>query len=143
MHKLISIESRKTLIQFFKSSIVSFFNNLFGYFVFIIITNFGFEPKLVMTILYLISTLLSFFWLRKWVFTNINGLTVVNQVCRFYFVYLIGYLINLGLLVCFTDKAGYPYQYVQAAAVIVIAIFFFIMFKTFVFPSSEIPVHER
>lgn len=136
--KILSVKRRNTIEQFVRYGLVGILNNLLGYSGFLILTWMGFQPKLVMTIFYFTSTILNFFGMRQWVFTNKQSVSMYNTALRFFIVYFIGYLINLTILVEFSDKLGYSYQLVQAGAIAVIVVYFFITLKLFVFPSPKL-----
>ena len=50
---------------------------------------------------------------------------------------LFGYLLNFVILLTFVDRLGYTHQWVQAAAIIIVAGFLFITFKYYVFPETN------
>jgi putative flippase GtrA len=55
-------------------------------------------------------------------------------------VHLMGYFLNLLMLVFFVDWLGFAHQFVQAAAIVVVAVFLFVLFRVFVFatpPAKE------
>lgn len=110
-------------------------NNTLGFILYLFITHYGVEPKLAMTILYTIGTVLSFIGNRKWTFSH--GGSVVGSVLRYAAALLLGYLINLSMLIFFTDMIGVPHQWVQALAIFVVAAFLFIVFRKFVFPKTK------
>lgn len=56
---------------------------------------------------------------------------------RYVIAHCIGYLINLSILILMVDKFGYPHQWVQAAAIFIVAGFLFLMFKFFVFTEVD------
>ncbi len=55
---------------------------------------------------------------------------------RYVVAHVMGYLINFMLLMIFVDHIGYPHQWVQAAAIFVVAIFLFVTFKFIVFAET-------
>ena len=117
--------------------LVGLITNLLGYSTFLSLTWFGFNPKLVMTLIYFTCTVFSFFGMKNWAFANKQGSDINKTIVRFFMVYSVGYLINLTLLVAFVDHLGYSYQLAQAAAISVIIIYFFITLKLFVFPLQK------
>lgn len=120
------------LTQFIKYGILGLAANSLGFSFFIVLTNFfSIEPKLAMSILYFIGTIVSFFGNWKWVFST--GQNVLVAGFRFLFAHLLGYFLNFLILIIFFDRLGYPYQLVQAISIFIVAIFLFIIFKTFVF----------
>ena len=128
-----TITIRNNLAQFLRYSTVGLICNLSGYFLFILITHYDVKPKLAMTLLYVLGTSLSFLANWQWVF-NSNQI-FVHASSRFFLAHLLGYLINLTLLIIFVDRLGYHYQFVQAAGIIVVAAFLFLTFKFYVFSA--------
>jgi len=136
MIKVLNLELHKPwILQFARYVMVGVVSNGIGYSIYLAITYLGVPPKLAMTGLYAISASISFIGNRQLSFSH-KGV-VSKAVVRFIIAHLCGYSINLLLLVLFADKWGYPYQYVQAAAMVIVAIFLFFMFRTFVFPNRS------
>jgi putative flippase GtrA len=88
-----------------------------------------------MTITFTAGVLLSFIGNRKWSFEH-RGKAWPSLI-RYCIAYLIGYALNFFMLSFFVDRLGYPHQLVQAAAVIAVAGFLFLMLNFFVFPRQE------
>lgn len=85
-----------------------------------------------MTVLYLVAAGLGFLGNRQWAFTHQGN--PLTSAMRYALAHLAGYGINLSLLLVFVDRLAYPHQWVQAAAVPVVAVFLFVSFRYFVFP---------
>ena len=68
---------------------------------------------------------------RQLIFFHTGSIALVG--IRYIFVQILGYLINFILLAFFVDFLGYDHQVVQAIAIIIVAIFLFILFQNFVF----------
>jgi hypothetical protein len=51
--------------------------------------------------------------------------------------HVVGYCLNLSLLLVFVGKLGYPHQWVQGAAILIVACYLFLAFKFFVFRNPE------
>ena len=105
--------------------------NLVGYSIYLLITYLGIEPKITMSLLYGAGATVSFFGNRKLTFSHSGSL--LGSGIRYVIAHCFGYLINLAILILMVDRLGYPHQWVQAAAVFVVAIFLFLAFKYFVF----------
>lgn len=73
--------------------------------------------------------------MKLWVFKTKNEGDTFRSIIRFLLAYFVGYLINLALLLEFSDRLGYSYQLVQAGAIVLIALYFFVTLKFFVFPD--------
>lgn len=127
---------QNTLTQFIRYSILGFVTNSLGFSAFILLTYFfSLEPKLAMSILYFIGTIVSFIVNWQWVFSNDQNVLVAS--CRFLFAHLLGYFLNFTILLIFFDRLGYSYLLVQAIGIIIVAIFLFIIFKIFVFMPRQ------
>lgn len=118
-------------IQFFRCSFVGVLTNLTGYSLYLLLTSGGFSPKIVMSFLYMAGVIIGFFANRTWTFRD-NG-NVLTTGMRYILTHTLGYLLNLSLLIVMVDYLGYPHQWVQILAVIIMVFFLFLMFKLFVF----------
>lgn len=125
----------KPIFQLLRYGLVGIVTNLALYFFYLLITYLGVEPKMAMTISYMVGASIGFVGHRKWTFTHKGAL--LGSGARYFIAHLFGYLINFLILLTFVDKLGYPHQWVQASAIIVVAGFLFVTFKYFVFPKNE------
>ncbi|PLX47116.1 MAG: hypothetical protein C0613_14925 [Desulfobulbaceae bacterium] len=110
---------------------VGLISNATGYLFFLLFTSLGVNPKISITILYGSIATVSFFGNRNITFSFNGG--SLGAGFRYFLCYLIGYLINLVILIIFLDEFGYAPHVVQAIAVFVVAIFLFVSLKFFVF----------
>ncbi len=124
-----------TAMQLFRYAIVGVGSNIAGYCVYLIITYFGLTPKTAMTLLYGIISVISFIGNFNLTFSYKGGMR--GSGIRYFFSYLVGYLINLAIIVIFVDHFGYAHQLVQAVAIFVVAAFLFISLKFFVFKVTS------
>ena len=125
----------KPALQLLRYGVVGLGTNLALYFIYLLITYWGLEPKKAMTVLYIIGALMGFFGHRKWTFTHKGAF--LGSGIRYFIAHLLGYLINFIILLTFVDKLGYSHQWVQAGAILVVAGFLFVAFRYFVFPKPE------
>lgn len=109
-------------------------NNILGYLLFLFFIFLGIEYKIAMSLLYFFGSIMSFVGNWKWVFHN-NQL-FFSAICQFFIVYLLGYLLNLALLIYFVDQLGYSVLLMQAIATVIVASFLFIMLKFIIFTYS-------
>jgi putative flippase GtrA len=123
--------SRKTLQQLLIYALIGVMTNVFGYALYLFLTYFWGAPKLTMTLLYSIGALIGFLGNRRYTFRHDGHIGVAGL--RYLFAQLVGYLLNLTLLVLFVDWLGFVHQIVQAVAIVVVAIFLFILSRFFVF----------
>jgi putative flippase GtrA len=125
----------KPVSQLFRYGLVGVVTNLALYFFYLLITYLGIEPKMAMTISYIIGAFIGFIGHRKWTFAHKGAL--LGSGARYFIAHLFGYLINFLILLTFVDRLGYSHRWVQAAAIIVVAGFLFVTFRYFVFPKAE------
>ncbi len=124
---------KDTIRQFMRYAMVGVASNIAGYLIYLLVTYLGVAPKIAMTFLYGIGVIISFFGNRYLVFSGGGGLPTG---IKFTAAYIIGYFLNLSLLVVFVDTLGYPHQVVQAIAVCVVAVFLFFALKYVVFKKD-------
>lgn len=117
--------------QLIRYGLVGMVSNLTIYFVYLLITYLGVEPKTAMTLVYIIGAFIGFIGNRKWTFAHRGDST--SAALRYVLAHLFGYLLNFLILFTFVDRLGYAHQWVQAMAIIIVAGFLFIVFKNFVF----------
>jgi putative flippase GtrA len=125
------------LKQLVRYAVVGIATNLAGYAVYLLVTWAGVEPKLAMTCLYALGATVSFLGNRSWTFAHRGN--IATGAVRFAIAHLLGYLLNLTLLVVFVDRLGFPHQLVQGAAILIVALFLFALFRAFVFPGGRRP----
>jgi len=121
--------------QLIRYGLVGVVSNLIMYFVYLLITYLGLEPKKAMTLVYIIGASIGFVGHRKWSFSHRGDAT--RAVVRYAAAHLSGYMLNFLILFTFVDHLGYAHQGVQAMAIIAVAGFLFIVFKYFVFPTKN------
>jgi putative flippase GtrA len=129
-----AVGAQRPVVQLARYGLVGLASNLSGYLVYVLITYWGSEPKRTMTLLYIVGASIGYFGNRQWTFAHKGGLGAGG---RYLIAHLLGYLINLLLLLTFVDRLGYSHQWVQAVAIFVVAGFLFLAFKYFVFPKGE------
>ena len=124
------------MLQLFRYGLVGIITNIALYSFYLLITYLGIEPKKAMTISYIVGASIGFVGHREWTFSHKGAL--LGSGARYCIAHLLGYLINFLILLTFVDRLGYSHQWVQAAAIIVVAGFLFVTFRYFVFPK---PAH--
>ena len=117
--------------QLIRYGLVGVVSNLTIYFVYLLITYLGVEPKTAMTLVYIIGASIGYIGNRKWTFAHHGNFT--SAALRYVSAHFFGYLLNYMILFVFVDRFGYAHQWVQAVAIIIVASFLFIVFKYFVF----------
>ena len=125
--------SHQSLKQFFRYVLVGLITNLCGYFLYLILTYIWGGPKVTMTLIYSLGALLGFLANRHFTFRHDGHIGVTGV--RYLLAQLAGYLLNLLLLLVFVDWLGIAHQIVQGVAIVVVAVFLFIILRSFVFTS--------
>ena len=126
----------KTLRQLFRYGMIGLLTNFLGYALYFFLTYLWSSPKLTMTVLYSAGALIGFFANRRFTFCHDGRIGVAGM--RYMFAQLLGYLLNLSLLVLFVDRLGFAHHLVQAVAIVVVAIFLFVLLRFFVF-APQLP----
>lgn len=125
------LPSRKTLRQLLSYALIGVLTNALGYALYIGLTQVWGAPKLTMSLLYLVGATIGFLANRSFTFVHRGHIGATGV--RYLLVQFLGYLINLALLLLFVDWLGFSHQIIQAIAVVVVAIFLFVLFRVFVF----------
>jgi len=110
--------------------------NSVGYLFYLAMTFEGVTPKLAMSIGYAIGLVISFSGNKKWVFPHEGGFSWA--LARFFLMHVSGYLFNLVSLFFGVDVYGYPHYIVQLCVMVILAGYFFIMLKFFVFVQGDV-----
>ena len=122
--------------QLARYAVVGIATNATGYLAYLLITWLGVGPKVTMTCLYLVAATASFLGNRRWTFSHRGH--IGRNAIRFAVAHLLGYLLNLAILLVFVDHLGLAHQLVQVAAMFVVALFLFALFRLFVFPAGRV-----
>ena len=126
--------SKKTLRQIFSYTLIGVLTNVLGYATYLALTYLWGAPKLTMTALYLVGASIGFLANRRFTFRHDGG--IGDTGVRYLLAQVAGYLLNLVLLLLFVDRFNFPHQIVQAIAIVVVAIFLFVVLRIFVFAPS-------
>ena len=122
--------------QFMRYIVVGVTSNTLLYLSYIGLTTLGLGHKTAMTLLYVTGGLLTFFANRTWSFNHLGSGR--SALARYVVAYVLGYLFNLTLLWLFVDQLHQPHQFVQAAAIVLVAVSLFLMNKFWVFAPPAI-----
>lgn len=132
---------RDFLSQLFSYALVGILSNIAVYSVYLVFTYLGASPKITMTLLYSVGAAVGFVGNRSITFKDQGCL--LGTGLRYIIAHSCGYLINLGILIMMVDKFGYAHQWVQAFAILVVAVFLFLVFKFFVFRNIDVLNKEK
>lgn len=117
--------------QLIRYGLVGVASNTAIYLVYLLITYLGMEAKSAMTLVYFVGATIGFVGNRTWTFAHLGN--PGSAVLRYVLAHSFGYLLNLLILYIFVDRLGYAHQWIQAVAIIIVAVFLFLVFKYFVF----------
>ena len=131
----LSIQRSAGIYQLIRYGVVGVINNLIGYLIYLLVTFFGLEPKMAITLFYPIGVLIGYFSHFKYSFAYQGKHRFA--IIRYGIAHIIGYGINFMMLLILVDKFKFLHQEVQALAIFVVASALFLMFRYFVFPKTN------
>lgn len=121
--------------QIIRYVIVGVLNNLCGYILYLLLTWVGLDPKMVVSMLYPIGALTAYWGHARFSF-NTYGLKP-NAIRRFIVAHILGFLVNLMMLVIMVDFYGYSHALIQMLAIVTVAGVLFILFRYYVFVGES------
>lgn len=119
--------------QFARYAAVGLLANASIYLCYLLITSWGMDAKLAMTVLYASSVVATFVANRRWTF---GGSARRSAFARYVATYFAGYLLNLLLLHLFVDRWHVAHQLAQAICIVVVAVFLFVTLRLCVFGAT-------
>jgi putative flippase GtrA len=123
------------LRQAVRYGFVGVLHNLLGYLLYLLITFFGVDPKLAITILYPVGATAAYFGHSKYSFSYRGR--YAHALPRYALAHVAGYGVNFAMLFVLSDTLKLPHQAVQASAIVVVAGVLFLLSRYFIFPRSE------
>ena len=108
---------RFTVRQLIRYGIAGLASNAAGYIPYLLITHAGIDPKKTVTTHYAIGATIGFIGNRKLALTHCGSVSAC--ALRYALAHLLGYLLNISILIIFIDMMGYAQQLVQAVAIFV------------------------
>jgi putative flippase GtrA len=117
--------------QLIRYALVGIASNAVAYLLYLLLTYFGMGHKTTMSLLYVVGVAQTFYFNRCWTFSYEGK--VSSALVRYVTVYGLGYVLNLTFLMVLVDRWGWSHQWVQGAAIFVIAAFLFLAQKIWVF----------
>jgi putative flippase GtrA len=117
--------------QFLRYALVGLLSNAALYLLYLLLTGWGLEPKLAMSLLYCVGIVQTFFANRNWSFRSQAAGRA--SFIRYLLAYLVGYGVNLLGLMLLVDRFGLPHRWVQALMVVVVAMLLFMLQRFWVF----------
>lgn len=109
--------------QFVRYCIVGVVSNAMLYALYLAATAAHVPPKMAMSGIYFVGVLQTFYFNKRWSFRD-KGPDATTLI-RYIVAYGTGYALNYILLVVFVDQWGIAHQYVQGAALVLVAVYLF------------------
>ena len=125
---------RGTLIQFGKFATVGALSNAALFLLYLVLTLLGLGHKVAMTLCFAIGVLQTFLFNKNWTFAYRAGGS--RSLLRYIAAYFSAYLINLLALLWLVDGLQLPHQLVQGFAIVLLALYLFVLQKFWVFPRN-------
>jgi len=125
--------AKQDLIEIAKAAPLSLFLNLTGYIAFVVLVRNGLDPKISISFLYPVMVALSYFLYGNLVF---HGEYSKNSLFKFIITHISGYLANLLLLFIFIDIFALTHELSQLIAMVIVALYLFLIFKFVVFTNQ-------
>lgn len=121
--------------QLLRYGLLGLATNIAGFLVYLLVTHLGAPPEATMSFFYVIGAIMGFWGNKRLTFAHQGGALASGM--RYVLAHAVGYCLNLSLLLIFVGKLGYPHQWVQGAAILIVAGYLFLAFKFFVFANPE------
>lgn len=119
--------------QLIRYGLVGLISNIAIYFIYLLITYLGLEPKIAMTLMFSLGAYIGFVGNRKWTFTHQGDAS--KAVFRFFVAYFVAYILNFFCMWITVDRMGMPHYLVQAVNIVVISALLFIAQKYWIFAT--------
>lgn len=130
--------SSKGVRQLMRYGLVGFGINAILYSFYLLLVFLGAEPKISMSVVYVIGLGIGFYGHRKLTFSHTENYK--HAIARYLIAHLGGYSINFLLLLILVDFMGLSHALVQAVSIFIVAAYLFIIFKYWVFAEKHYAV---
>lgn len=124
------------LYQLRNYGLVGITTNFIAYVIYLLLTYCDIDPKVAMTLLYGVGAVLGFVGNKRITFQHRGN--SLGASMRYILAQLAGYFLNLVLLMLFVDWLGLSHEGVQAAAILIVAGFLFVLYRSFVFAEPTV-----
>ena len=125
-----------TAIEILRFGAVGLGSNALLYLLYLAATAVGVEPKVAVSLIYLVGVLQTFILNKRWTFQHEGH--VRRTAARYWVAYGFSYAANIVLLIIFVDMAGFDHRVVQGALIAVIGLVLFALQKYWVFGTLPI-----
>lgn len=122
-------------LQSLRFSIIGLVSNVVLYLLYLLLVNVGIDPKLVVSILYILGLSCTFVLNKRWSFSHRGdwGKTGVRYVSFYGGLYFT----NILILMLFVDFLEFPHAFIQAIVVIVFIPIVFLVQRYWVFRNNS------
>ena len=118
-------------IQSLRFIVVGLTSNLVLYLLYLVLTALGLGHKTAMSLLYLVGTLQTFIFNKRWTFSHYGN--IQKSMLRYFVAYGTCYVLNLVFLCIFVDGLGWSHALIQGLAILIVAVLLFLAQKYWVF----------
>jgi len=117
--------------QFIRYALVGLASNAVLFVIYLLMAWLGTSPKMAMTLVYLVGVAQTFVFNKGWTFAH-SGPSE-QALWRYVALYAIGYVVNWWLIEALVYRLGWPHQAVMGGLIVLMALFFFVGLKFWVF----------
>jgi putative flippase GtrA len=127
-----------TAIEILRFGVVGLGSNVLLYLLYLAATAVGVEPKVAVSLIYLVGVLQTYVLNKRWTFQYEGH--VRRTAVRYWVAYAVSYAANMALLIIFVDIAGFDHRVVQGVLIAIIGLVLFGLQKYWVF--GPLPVRQ-
>ena len=130
------MKGRSIRTQLSRYAVVGLVSNVVLYGAYVLLTHWGVEPKLAMTVTFALGITQTFVMNKGWTFSYRGSNS--HAYVRYWIAYGAAYVLNFLLLVVFVDRLGFPHQIVQGVLILAIASLLFVAQRFWVFRAAPL-----
>lgn len=120
--------------QFIRFAVVGLASNALLFIVYLLLTDRGLGHKSAMSLLYVIGTIQTFYFNRRWSFQHAGASR--RSFPRYLGLYLTAWIVNWLALAYLVDILGLPHRAVQAVLILMVAALLFLAQRFWVFGTT-------
>jgi len=119
--------------SFFKYIFIGIILNASGFLFYIFLTTLDITPAFSMSIVYILFTSLAFFLHKNYSFQKESS---AKPFIPFLLIHISAYTLNLLSIYIFVYMLNFPHQLIQGISVIFLALYLYLMMRSYVFKSK-------
>lgn len=127
-------------VQLMRYGIVGVASNAVLYLLYLLFTRLGLAPVVAMTVTFAMGVAQTFVFNKRWTFEHRERSRAA--FIRYVLTYALGYVVNLLLLFVLVGQWHWPHQWVQAGAILAIAVMIFLLQRHWVFATNVPPLTD-